>query len=66
MLIDDLRACRAANQLAVPLVGTLSLLVRARTSGAVGSLRPLLKSLSDSGYRLPVAVVEQVLAELGE
>lgn len=66
VLIDDLRARRAAQQLAVPLIGTLSLLVRARVSGVVGPLRPLLDRLSASGYRLPAVVVEQILAELGE
>ena len=66
VLIDDLRARRAAEKLALPVLGTIGLLSRARTSGAVGPLRPLFDTLSASGYFLPAELMRRVLAECDE
>lgn len=65
-LLDDLRGRRAALALKLPMLGTLALLGRARETGAVAALRPLVDHLSSTGYFLPADAVRRLLAELGE
>lgn len=66
VLIDDLRARRAAHKLTLPCIGTVGLLARGRMSGLLGPLRPLLEELAASGYFLSDKVMRQVLSALGE
>ena len=50
----------------LPVLGTLGLLVRARDAGLVSRIRPLTTALMASGYYLAPALVERLLADIGE
>lgn len=66
LLTDDRKARRVAGQLGVRVQGTLGLLVRARRSGLIPAVRPLVTRLQATNYRIADRIVEDVLRRLGE
>lgn len=66
VLLDERRGRAVATALGLPVLGTLGLLVRARDAGLVARVRPLATALVTGGYFLAPALVERVLAEIGE
>jgi predicted nucleic acid-binding protein len=66
VLMDELRGRAVASRLGLDVVGTLGLLLRARESGHVGPMRPLIDALQRGGYYLSPRLVQQVLATAGE
>ncbi|MDP2367054.1 DUF3368 domain-containing protein [Rhodoferax sp.] len=65
-VLDDGEARAAAKVHAVPLVGTLGVILRARRAGLVPAARPLVEDLLDSGSYLAADLVRQALAKVGE
>jgi hypothetical protein len=63
--LDDLQARRLAESLGLKVIGTLGVLLRAKRSGLIRSVRPLLDDLIDQGFRLDPALYQDVL-ELAE
>jgi len=68
LLVDDMEARLYAAGRGIPTTGTLGVLVlvRARLSGAVASVKPSIEQLRASGQRLGAGVVAQALAAAGE
>ncbi len=66
VLLDDRLARRVALQLALPVVGTLGVLIAAKRRGLLGSVRPSLTRLRASGYFLSDAVLAEALHLAGE
>lgn len=66
VLLDERRGRAAASALGLPVLGTLGLLVRARDAGLVARIRPLTTALMASGYFLAPALVDRLLANIGE
>ena len=56
-VLDDGEARAAAKVHAVPLVGTLGVILRARRAGVVPAARPLVEALLDSGSHLAADLV---------
>ena len=66
-VIDDGAARRCARALAIPFVGTLGIIIRARQTGLIPQAAPLLKELKNRGFRLDDGVIRIALQEtLGE
>lgn len=65
-VIDDLQGRRCAESLGIPLRGTVGLVLRARRSETIGSVRDALDRLRIGGMYLSDRVVAQVLKEAGE
>lgn len=65
-VIDDLQGRRCAESLGIPLRGTVGLVLRARRSGAIVSVRHALDRLRSSGMYLSDRIVAEVLKEAGE
>ena len=65
-VIDDLQGRRCAESLGIPLRGTVGLVLRARRSGAIGSVRHALDRLRSGGMYLSDRIVAEVLREAGE
>ena len=66
LLVDDGLARRFARDCNVRYTGTLGILLRAKTSGAIPQVAPQLAALKSLGLRLAPAVEELVLREAGE
>jgi predicted nucleic acid-binding protein len=65
-VIDDLQGRRCAESLGIPLRGTVGLVLRARRTGAIASVRHALDRLRAGGMYLSDRVVAEVLREAGE
>lgn len=66
VLVDERRGRACASDLGLPVLGTLGLLVRARQSGLIGQVRPLVDTLHAGGYFLAKPLVERALSSVGE
>ncbi len=66
VVIDDLAARRCAEALAIPLRGTLGLVLAAKRAGRITSARLVLEHLRDVGMYLSDTVLDRVLRQVGE
>jgi predicted nucleic acid-binding protein len=65
-VIDDLQGRRCAESLGIPLRGTVGLVLRARRTGAIASVRHALDRLRAGGMYLSDRIIAEVLREAGE
>lgn len=65
-VIDDLQGRRCASALAIPVRGTLGLVVIARQRGLIPAARPVIETLIEAGMYLSDRVVDQALKKIGE
>ena len=66
LILDDLPARRHAIALGLAIVGTAGVLVLAKRSGLIPSVREALDALRGGGFRLRHDVYEQILIDAGE
>jgi hypothetical protein len=66
LLIDDARGRRTARSRGVPVAGVAGVLLAAKGRQEVEAVAPILRTLSDAGYRLAPLLVQKVLAATGE
>ncbi|MCG6116934.1 MAG: DUF3368 domain-containing protein [Aquimonas sp.] len=66
VLVDDRLARRVAQQLGLPVVGTLGALIAAKRCGLLEHIQPSLERLHASGYFLSDAVRAEALRLAGE
>jgi predicted nucleic acid-binding protein len=65
-VLDDAEARRCARALALPVTGTLGILLRAKKAGVIPAARPLVESLVEVGSYLPPRLTEDALRQVGE
>lgn len=65
-VLDDLRGRRCAQALAVPLFGTLGVIVEARRLGLIPQARPLIAAIRGVGYYIEDELVDAALRTIGE
>ena len=65
-VIDDLEARRCARTLAIPLIGTLGLVILARQEGWISAARPVVERLRASGMYLSDRIIDEALERVGE
>lgn len=65
-IIDDLAGRRCAELLGIPLIGTLGIVLRAKTLGRVTAARPLVQKLREKGMYLSDRVLDAALKLVGE
>ncbi len=66
LLIDDARGRRIARSRGIPVAGVAGVLLAAKGRQEVEAVAPILRTLSDAGYRLAPLLVKEVLATAGE
>ena len=66
LLIDDQAGRHIAQQLKIPVVGTLGILLAAKRKGLVGEIAPVLAQLQKCDFWLSKGIVQRVLEEAGE
>jgi predicted nucleic acid-binding protein len=66
VVIDDRDARRCARSLAIPVIGTLGLVLLAKETGRIEAARPVVERLRETGMYLADRVVNEALARVGE
>ncbi len=66
VLMDERRGRRAAHYHRIPVVGVLGVLLQAKEQNIIPKIKPLLKTLQTSGYRLSHGLIEHALKQAGE
>ena len=66
VVMDERPARRLAQALNVPVVGTLGLLLRAKSLGLISELKPQLDSLLGHDFRVSASLYEKILKDAGE
>ncbi|MBK1703416.1 DUF3368 domain-containing protein [Halochromatium glycolicum] len=66
LLIDERRGRAIARRRAIPVVGLAGVLLAAKQRGRLDAVEPVLRALSQQGYRLSDALVAEVLRLAGE
>ena len=66
ILLDDAAARREARRLGIAFVGTAGVIVEAKRAGLIERASPEFARLTEQGFHLAEALVQAILAELGE
>jgi predicted nucleic acid-binding protein len=66
VLLDELRARKAAERAGIRAVGVVGLLLEARRRGLIARVAPLLAELQARGFRLAPSLVAAALEDVGE
>jgi predicted nucleic acid-binding protein len=66
VLLDERRGRTVAKQMNISIVGTVGLLVKAKQEGLIVELRKYLIEMTEHGYRLSPALIQQALKVVGE
>ncbi|MFO1430366.1 MAG: DUF3368 domain-containing protein [Candidatus Competibacteraceae bacterium] len=65
-VLDDGIARQCAAALAVPMIGTLGVILRAKRQGLLAEARPWMKKLHENGLFLDQNLIDKALAQAGE
>lgn len=65
-LVDERKGRRVAQQLGIPVVGTVGILLVARKASDITALAPLFDALATFGYRVPADLMREALRRAGE
>lgn len=65
-VLDDLEARRCALSFGLPLIGTLGIILRAKSKGVIESARPVIENLRRVGLYASDSLIEQALTHLRE
>ena len=66
IILDDFKARKIANQLGLNFTGTIGVIIRAKLSGIIPSIKPLLEKIKQTDFRLSVEIELQALKEAKE
>ncbi len=66
LISDDKQARLAAKRLGVAVIGTVGVLVRAKQSGIISALKPILDNLELNSFFISQALREEALKLVGE
>jgi len=66
LILDDQKARKIASQLGVQYTGSLGVIVKAKQKGIITSVKPLLKKLRQTNFRLSPSLILEALKVAGE
>jgi len=66
LIMDERRGRQVALRLQLPVVGTLGILLRAKSSGFIGAVKALLDAIGATNFRLSEQLIQLVLKQAGE
>lgn len=64
--LDDLEARTFATSLGIRMIGTLGVLIRAKQSGFIAAVHPLLDELTEQGFHISSSLFDYVLQQVNE
>lgn len=66
LIIDDLKGRKFAQKLGLTIVGTVGIIVDSKLSGIIPSVKPLLKKIKKTNFRITEKLEELILNKAGE
>lgn len=66
LIIDDLKARKAAKDLNFKVTGTLGVIVKAKQMGFIKKIKPIIDKLTQTDFRISQNVIEEILKRAGE
>lgn len=66
IIIDDYRARKVAGKLKINYTGTIGVIVKAKLTGIILSVKPLLSKIAETNFRVSPEIEQQALKEAGE
>lgn len=66
LILDDYKARQVATKLGLEITGTLGVIVKAKKTGVISSIKPLLSKLRTTNFRISSELEKEALAEAGE
>jgi predicted nucleic acid-binding protein len=66
VILDDYKARKIAEQLQIKFTGTLGVIIKAKLSGVIPSIKPLLEKIRQTNFRLSSEIEIQALKEANE
>ncbi len=66
IILDDLKARKVAGQLGIKFTGTLGVIIKAKLSGKIDSIKPLLFKIKQTNFRISSELENEALKEAGE
>jgi predicted nucleic acid-binding protein len=66
LILDDYKARKTAEVLNLKYIGTIGLIIKAKLTGVVPSIKPLLQKIRQTNFRLSVDMEQYAIKEAGE
>lgn len=66
LILDDYKARRVAEKLGLNITGTLGVIIKAKNNGVIDSIKPYLKKLKTTNFRLTTELEKEALKLAGE
>lgn len=66
IVIDDLKARKVAKSLRLKITGSLGILIKAKEDGFTKKLKPILKEVEATDFRLSEGIINKILKVVGE
>lgn len=66
LIIDDLKGRNLANAIGIKITGTFGVILEAKLSGKISSVKPLLAKIKQTDFRLSDKLEEQILIKANE
>jgi predicted nucleic acid-binding protein len=66
LVTDDLQARKLSIKLGLHIVGTLGLLLKAKQTGVITLLKPILEEMKQTDFRVTQTLIEAILRSAGE
>ena len=66
IILDDYKARRIAEKLGLEITGTLGVIIKAKKSGVIDSVKPFLSKLKSTDFRLSAELENEILKRSGE
>ncbi len=66
LILDDYKARKIATQLGLNFTGTIGIIIKAKLTGIIPSIKPLLQKIKETNFRLYAEIELQALKEANE
>ncbi len=66
LILDDFKARKIAQQLGIPVTGTIGVIIKAKLNGIIPSIKPYLDKIKETNFRISAEIELQALKEANE
>ena len=66
LILDDFKARKIAQQLGIPVTGTIGVIIKAKLNGIIPSIKPYLDKIKETNFRIFAEIELQALKEANE